>query len=223
MCKSTNSFLTFLNKPLSSGFGNQDLCWFSNKKALLIYFAVPFTVVMAFNIILFIGSAYIIFEATKSGAKMTSSSVPKVNFHLYLKLAIIMGLTWVIGLVAGYVNWEPLWYAFVILNTLQGLFIFIAFTCNKKVITGLKGRVMGSSSGSSSTSDNEIGSTVRLHRDFSWKSGASSIGSVYGKCFRKNVSEKTEEKGGEVIVSEPVSTVPSIYGLENKTSYIDAL
>jgi hypothetical protein len=25
-----------------SGFGDHELCWFSNKKALLVYFAVPF-------------------------------------------------------------------------------------------------------------------------------------------------------------------------------------
>ena len=205
---------------LFTGFGDHNLCWFSNKKALLIFFAVPFTVVMAFNIFLFIVSAYIIYDATKSGSKMTSSSVPKVNFHLYLKLAIIMGLTWVIGLVAGFVNWEPFWYAFVVLNTLQGLFIFIAFTCNKKVVVGLKDRIVGSSSGSS-TGDNEIGSTVRLQRDFSWKSGTSSIGSVYGKCFRKNVTDKTAEKGGEISVPEPGSPVPSIYGLKSKTSYIE--
>jgi hypothetical protein len=30
-----------------------------------------------------------------------------------------------------------LWYAFVVLNTLQGLFIFLAFTCTQKVWRGL--------------------------------------------------------------------------------------
>ena len=44
-----------------------------------------------------------------------------------------MGLTWITGLAAGFVDLEPVWYVFVGLNTLQGLFIFVAFTCNKKV------------------------------------------------------------------------------------------
>ena len=54
-----------------------------------------------------------------------------ICFH---RLAVIMGLTWITGLAAGFVDLEPVWYVFVGLNTLQGLFIFVAFTCNKKVL-----------------------------------------------------------------------------------------
>ena len=54
-----------------------------------------------------------------------------IFFH---RLAVIMGLTWITGLAAGFVDLEPVWYVFVGLNTLQGLFIFVAFTCNKKVL-----------------------------------------------------------------------------------------
>ena len=59
-----------------------------------------FSGVMGFNIFLFLFSAYIVYDTTKSGAKMTSCG-PKTNFHLYLRLAVIMGLTWVTGLAAG--------------------------------------------------------------------------------------------------------------------------
>ena len=34
-----------------------------------------------------------------------------------------------------------LWYVFAILNTLQGLFIFLAFTCTKKVCHGLRAQL----------------------------------------------------------------------------------
>jgi hypothetical protein len=33
------------------------------------------------------------------------------------------------------------WYVFEILNTLQGLFIFLAFTCTKKVCRGLRAQL----------------------------------------------------------------------------------
>ena len=58
------------------------------------------------------------------------------QFYIFFfhRLAVIMGLTWITGLAAGFVDLEPVWYVFVGLNTLQGLFIFVAFTCNKKVL-----------------------------------------------------------------------------------------
>ena len=37
------------------------------------------------------------------------------------------------GLVAGWLDFPPLWYAFVILNTLQGVFIFVFFTLADRV------------------------------------------------------------------------------------------
>ena len=45
---------------------------------------------------------------------------PKTNFILYVRLATVMGLTWVTGLVAGFIDVTWLWYTFVVFNTLQG-------------------------------------------------------------------------------------------------------
>jgi hypothetical protein len=38
---------------------------------------------------------------------------------LYLRLALLMGLTWISGVVAGGLDLEPVWYVFLVLNTLQ--------------------------------------------------------------------------------------------------------
>ena len=54
-----------------------------------------------------------------------------------------MGLTWITGLVAGFVDLQPMWYVFVALNTLQGLVIFLAFTCTRKVWVGVKETLCG--------------------------------------------------------------------------------
>lgn len=56
-----------------------------------------------------------------------------MNLRLYARLATICGLSWVVGLVAGWLDFQPLWYAFVILNTLQGVFIFFSFTMAERV------------------------------------------------------------------------------------------
>lgn len=206
------------------GFGDRDFCWFSNKKALLVYFAVPFAGVMGFNIFLFLFSAYIVFDTTKTGSKMTSCG-PKTNFHLYLRLAVIMGVTWVTGLAAGFVNLEPLWYAFIALNTLQGLFIFVAFTCTKKVIASLKERYATWTSASVTFSDSSNSSRPihsRLQNDVSWKwskdnTASTSAGST-GKRSEIGLAESDNEKGGSA-PNSPDSTVPSRYGSRSKTMY----
>lgn len=43
-----------------------------------------------------------------------------------------MGISWILGIVAGYVDVPELWILFIFFNTLQGLFIFVAFTCSAK-------------------------------------------------------------------------------------------
>lgn len=65
------------------------------------------------------------------------SSIVK-DYRLYCRLSTIMGLTWLTGLMASMVDQsDVLWYLFVILNTLQGLFIFIAFGCKQSKLANL--------------------------------------------------------------------------------------
>jgi hypothetical protein len=110
----------------------------------VIYFVVPFTVVLTLNLLFFIYSSCLVWETTHSSAKITTSG-PKTSFRLYLRLATLMGLSWAAGLLAGSLDVEPVWYVFLVLNTLQGLFILVFFTCSKKVVTSVRERVCGSS------------------------------------------------------------------------------
>lgn len=111
-------------------------CWFGHSKPLLAFFAGPLAIIMALNIIFFASSAHMIYSTT-STTRFTASASTQRDFRLYIRLAVVMGLTWTTGLIAGTLDVEPLWYVFIALNTLQGLFIFLAFTCTDKVIRGL--------------------------------------------------------------------------------------
>jgi len=135
------------------GFGGSSigLCWFSRRNALLVYFVIPFFVIMVLNIFFFISSAFLVWDTAKSSVKITTSG-PKINFFLHLRLSVLMGLSWISGLVAGWLDIEPVWYVFLVLNTLQGLFILVFFTCSKKVVTSVKERLCG-----------------RSKEDYSWK------------------------------------------------------
>jgi len=128
------------------GFGgsNIGLCWFSRRYSLIIYFVVPFSIIMALNLVFFLSSACIVWESTRSTAKITTSG-PKTNFYLYLRLSVLMGLSWIAGLLAGGLDMEPFWYVFLVLNTLQGLFILLFFSCSKKVISSVKERLCAGS------------------------------------------------------------------------------
>jgi hypothetical protein len=109
-------------KEIWPKFGQSDLCWFSSKKALLVYFAVPFACIVCINVVLFVLSTCMVYTAMRDNAVAhTMSCGPKTNFYLYLRLAIIMGLTWTIGLVATFVDKEAVWYGFVAFNTAGAL------------------------------------------------------------------------------------------------------
>lgn len=135
----------------------QVTCWFASRRALLVFFVAPIAVLLALNVIMFVLSAHIIIRSTLStSGKLHPGSQQQArrNFSLYLRLALIMGLTWLFGVAAGQLDTvEPLWYAFVVLNTLQGLFIFLSFTCTEKVRNYLRDKVFcrGSSYYGSST------------------------------------------------------------------------
>lgn len=115
----------------------QRLCWFGQRKALLIFFAAPLTVIMIMNVFCFIMAAKMIAKTSHSTAKFSTSQTQKSHFKLYTKLALLMGLAWISGITAGYLQEEILWYVFIVFNTLQGAFIFIAFTCKRKVFDSL--------------------------------------------------------------------------------------
>ncbi|XP_071546839.1 uncharacterized protein [Panulirus ornatus] len=115
-------------------------CWFGHRKALLVFFAIPMVAIIIVNSAFFISSAKIIAETTHTASSMTDASHHKNQYKMYLRLAVLMGFTWLSGIVAGYLQLEAAWYVFVLLNTLQGVFIFLAFTFRRKVWRAVGGR-----------------------------------------------------------------------------------
>lgn len=111
----------------------QHLCWFGRRKALLAFFGAPLIASIIMNVALFVATTASITKTRQSEMRKTSPSEPKKEFLLYLRLAVLMGITWITAVVASYLEEEVLWYVFILLNTLQGLFIFLAFTCRTKV------------------------------------------------------------------------------------------
>ncbi|KAI1285474.1 G-protein coupled receptor Mth [Halotydeus destructor] len=108
----------------------QALCWINQKKSLLWSFAIPLAITLLANVAFFTLTTVTLLKS--NNVKRIQSSKRKIHFYLYLKLAVIMGLTWIFGFLAAL--WPSseykkyLWYPFIVFNGLQGAFIFFAFT-----------------------------------------------------------------------------------------------
>ena len=53
-----------------------------------------------------------------------------------------MGFTWIFGYIAAFTNNEVVWYIYVILNSLQGVFIFIVFMCKREIASLWKEKLL---------------------------------------------------------------------------------
>ncbi|KAK7069477.1 hypothetical protein SK128_022780 [Halocaridina rubra] len=61
----------------------------------------------------------------------------RMRLVLYSKLALIMGMTWIFAFIRAFSENIVFEYLFIILNCLQGTFIFIAFDCKQKLLDEL--------------------------------------------------------------------------------------
>lgn len=122
--------------PLRPYYG-QALCWISSRPALLVYFVAPVSLLLLANLVFFGFTSWNICASSRQ-TSLAQKSAPAhrahhLHFCLYFKLGVILGLTWISGFVAAYADQPPFWYLFVALNTLQGVYILLAFTSHRKV------------------------------------------------------------------------------------------
>ena len=114
-------------------FYGRGLCWITQKYPLLFMFALPMAVVIATNIVFFVMSIISICVATKSSESVGKDDSLKISFIVYIKLSLIMGLSWAFAFLASITQNDVLWYVFIVLNSFCGVFLCITFLCTKRV------------------------------------------------------------------------------------------
>ena len=115
------------------GYG-KGLCWLTNGSGLLLFFALPMGILLLLNLLCYCLVIKSLVITSKSTALVhQNSDGNKRLFLIYVKLTTIMGFIWIFGFAATFADVPFLWYIFVVLNTLQGLFICVAFVCTKNV------------------------------------------------------------------------------------------
>ena len=117
-------------RPKFGGFR----CWYTQRYAMLIYFGVPVAISLLLNTFFFVTTSWNLRRAFKNSVN------PDKNHHfvVYVRLFIIMGITWIFGFISAFTDEFVVDLTFIILNALQGLFLFVSFVCNRSVLTEIR-------------------------------------------------------------------------------------
>ncbi|XP_033640757.1 uncharacterized protein LOC117300993 [Asterias rubens] len=119
-------------------YGDENVCWIGDGFTNLIAFGLPIGIIVLVNIVLFSFTVRGIRSAKRQTEGMLRSDESKERrmrneLVIYVKISSLMGFTWIFGFAAAFSDLAALWYIFIILNSCQGLLIFLSFICNKKV------------------------------------------------------------------------------------------
>ena len=130
------------------GYGESEICWLTeNNNAYAYFVTIPIAVLLLFNIIAFVITAVYLRKHSQSTAAKQASGNRRSNLSIYAKLSTLMGFTWLFGLLALVVTSTTVfWYFFVILTSLQGVFVAAAFVVNAKTFGLYKQRYASGSS-----------------------------------------------------------------------------
>jgi hypothetical protein len=120
---------------ISSGRDSQ--CWITNDLARFLTFFIPGLLIISSNGILFFFIGREIHE-TLAGAPQSDQRDRKKEFRVYISIYVSIGLSWVFGYLMFLVP-EPIVVTiflvlFTITTPLQGVFIFLFYCINKKVL-----------------------------------------------------------------------------------------
>ena len=118
------------------GYGEQSLCWLNGVKSILIFFGIPLSISILFNIVFFTRTAFQICKAAKDSQMVRKTR--SLDLIVTVKMASLLGLTWMFSILSGFMRNDAFDYLFIMLNGLQGFFLFLAFVAKKSTFNLLK-------------------------------------------------------------------------------------
>ncbi|ESP05107.1 hypothetical protein LOTGIDRAFT_75362, partial [Lottia gigantea] len=112
---------------LHVNYGQASCLWMSNIDGYIYMFFVPVGTVLLISSVCFCMTLYYIEKTMAATDMITGRKRDRERCVMYIKLSSVMGFSWIFGFVASFSNVEALWYVYIILNGLQGVFIFFSF------------------------------------------------------------------------------------------------
>lgn len=114
----------------SIGYGG-NICYISSPLMVGLTFALPVGIIIVINLLVFL---IVIYKISESTMHFDMQPTERANTIIYMKLSTLTGATWIFGYIYIWTGFEPMEFVFIVLNAGQGVFIFLSFVCNKKVM-----------------------------------------------------------------------------------------
>ncbi|XP_072028125.1 uncharacterized protein [Amphiura filiformis] len=127
--------------PMTFHYGSleENICFLRSSKAVLLAFTVPISVLLFLSISFFIFMAVNLRRQHSAGKlARTGGAVEEIAYEvsIYLRLSCVIGATWIFAYLYILIpNSIVVSYIYIILNSLQGVFIFLAFGITSRVRT----------------------------------------------------------------------------------------
>jgi hypothetical protein len=123
------------------GYGNAVICWLTDMTAQVIFFGVPLGIMLLYNLVAFIQTVQAI-RVTKIGSKTLHRQGANYgnDIKIYFRLMTLMGFTWFFGFGAHALH-KSLMYVFVLLTSLHGVYLALAFAIKPHVFNLYRNRL----------------------------------------------------------------------------------
>jgi len=131
-------------KPQSSFSPNYGFifCSISQSNAIILFFLLPIGCLLLIITSLFLKTILSIYHSHRIAKLASSSSSSNNNDHnlifIYVRLASLMGLQWILLIGALFIQQTWSWIIFEIINSLPGVFICFGFLCSYRLWKNIK-------------------------------------------------------------------------------------
>ena len=129
---STSVFVTYLVPKFKFAYGADRVCWLRNPIQQLVTFILPVGLISVSNLLLFIAILAHICKARKVSSMATSGRKSMNDYLPYVKLPVLLGLSWLLGFLGSQWKNQLLWIIFDITNASQGVLLFLIFISSKR-------------------------------------------------------------------------------------------
>ena len=146
VCRVVINVVTSLISSDGTEFGyGKSTCYISSEKMIGFTFGVPVGFVIISNLTMF---ALFIYKIKTAPFVSKDVKNERNDIIIFAKLSTLTGFTWIFGFIYSWTDVEVFSYLSIILNATQGVFLFLSFVCNHRVLSMYRNRSFGVTSSS---------------------------------------------------------------------------